>query len=235
QRPEIDALLARFAQWTLTDVWTPSGAISNKGGSPNRGGSPQHIGTHSRMMAHVYEQTRDPMYLVVPWKLATAGFGGPNSKPIPGTRSVGMVYNYLPWLISSFHKHGDPTPEPQFELTTKADSLALAPGAKGRVAFTVKNTGRQPLDDLRVSFHSRRDFTITSRAALPARLLPGESAECSYDVQAPAQINLTCDYNAVAFGHWSALYRRDERAHLAHKVFKIVLTAPAGAEPDKTQ
>jgi hypothetical protein len=172
------------------------------------------------MMAHVYERTKDPLFLVVPSRLTSAGFD-PKAKPIPGTRSVGMVYNYLPWLISALRRHGNPEPEPQFEVVVSSPVVTLSPGASTRVGFIVKNTGAQPIDDLRASFRGRLDITIASTQPLPARLLPGETAECSYEVRAPSQINLSCAYNGIAYSHWSVLYRRAERAHLTHRVVKL--------------
>ncbi|MDO8543040.1 MAG: hypothetical protein Q7S40_21555 [Opitutaceae bacterium] len=218
--PEIDSLLERFARWTLADVWVAPHALATKGGSPNKGGNAQFISTHARMMAHVYERTKDPLYLVVPWKLTTAGFGE-NTKPIPGTRSVGMVYNYLPWLLAALREHGNPEPEPQFEVVVSSPAVTLAPGAATRVSFTIKNAGTQPIEDLRGSFHSRLDFAIATTQPPPVRLLPGETAECWYDVRAPRQINLSCAYNAIAYAHWSVLYRRIDRAHLAHRVVNL--------------
>ena len=218
--PEIDALLERFARWTLTDVWISPLGLATKGGSPHKGGNAQFISIHARMMAHVYERTKDPLFLVVPSRLTSAGFD-PKAKPIPGTRSVGMVYNYLPWLISAVRRHGNPEPEPQFEVVVSSPVVTLSPGASTRVGFIVKNTGAQPIDDLQASFRSRLDVTIAPTQPLPARLLPGETAECSYEVRAPSQINLSCAYNGIAYSHWSVLYRRAERAHLTHRVVKL--------------
>lgn len=227
--PEIDAMLERFARWTMTDCWVAPLALASKGGSPNKGGSAQHISTHSRMMAHVYERTQDPFYLVVPARLASAGFS-PKAKPIPGTRSVGMVYNYLPWLISALRQHGDPAPEPELEIALQGDPSGFAPGETRRIGFTVKNSGRAPVDGLNASLHSRLDVAVALAKPLPARLAPGESAECWYDVRAPAQVNLSCNYNAIAFAHWSALYRRSGKAHYAHVPVKLVIKSPGGAE-----
>ena len=212
--PEIDAMLERFARWTLTDVWVAPNAIASKGGSINKGGSPQHISIHSRLMADTYERTKDPLYLVVPWKLTTAGYGASNSKPIPGTRSVGLVYNYLPWLISKFSEHGNPQPEAELDITVKDEKVKLEPGGVARIDFVIKNSGSEPIEDLNATFRMRLDYIVMERRALPTTLQPGESAQCSYDIQAPTQVNLSCAYNAIAYGHWSSLYRRADHARL---------------------
>jgi hypothetical protein len=73
------------------------------------------------------------------------------------------------------------------------------------------------------------DFKVNSATPMPAVLRPGETAELWYEIQAPDQINLSCEYNHTAFGHWSALYRRSDRAHLAHRPVKIVLVPPPQA------
>jgi hypothetical protein len=232
--PEIDALLERFARWTLTDVWVSPLGLATKGGSPHKGGNAQFISTHARMMAHVYEHTKDPLFLVVPSRLTSTGFD-PKAKPIPGTRSVGMVYNYLPWLISTLRKHGDPTPEPQLQVTLKTEDLTLAPGAKKRIGFTVKNVGSEAVEDFHASFHSRLDFTISNAKEFPTRLGPGETADFSYEVQAPAQINLSCVYNSVAHAHLSALYRRSNRAHFAHLPVRLVVIPRHSGDESRAQ
>jgi hypothetical protein len=223
--PEIDAMLERFARWTLTDVWLPPNSIATKGGSVNKGGSPQYISIHARLMADVYARTHDPLYLAVPSKLATAGFGE-GSKPIPGTRSVGMVYNYLPWLITALHKNGDPDANPQLEVIADDKTITLRPGGVAQIRFTVRNTGPDAIEDARASFQMRLDYTVTTRQPLPARLGPGEKAVCWYEIQAPTQVNLSCSYNAIAYGHWSALYHRAAHAHMAHEVVQVSLRQP---------
>ena len=229
--PEIDATLTRFAQWTLTDTWIAPNALASKGGSPRKGGSAQHIGNQGRLMAHVYSLTKDPFYLAVPGQLAAIGYA-PNAKPIPGTRSTGLVYNYLPWLLAALHDNGDPKTETQLEVGFPGETLALAPGAKAIVTVTLKNNDASAVDGFHASLHSRRDFTIRAVEPAPARLPAGQSVECRYEVQAPAQVNLSCDYNRVAHAHWSALYQRAGSARLAHHVLKVTL-ADANVDPSR--
>ena len=89
------------------------------------------------------------------------------------------------------------------------------------------NKSSQPVDDLRVSFESRLDFEISVKQPPPSRLMPGQAVECVYEVRAPKQVNLSCEYNSMAFAHWSALYRRGNEAHLAHLPVKITLQEAA--------
>jgi hypothetical protein len=134
-----------------------------------------------------------------------------------------MIYNYLPWLIAALNQNSNPEPDPQLEVTVKDETLKLQPGGVTRIGFTVRNTGSQPIEDARASFQMRLDYTVTIRQPLPARLGPGETAECWYEIHAPAQVNLSCAYNAITYGHWSALYRRSTHARLAHRVIRVSL------------
>ncbi len=226
--PEVDAMLTRFAQWTLTDTWIAGNALASKGGSPRKGGSAQHIGNQGRLMSYVYAVTKDPFYLAVPAKLAAIGFAA-NAKPIPGTRSTGLIYNYLPWLLATVHANGDPQPEATLEVAATGGDVALSPGARHVVTLTLRNTGTTPLRDFRASFHARRDFTIHALQPAPAMLAPGATAECRYEIQAPAEVNLSCDYNQIAYAHWTALYARGDAARFAHRVVKITLQPDAGS------
>ena len=55
------------------------------------------------------------------------------------------------------------------------------------------------------------------------RLEPFRSRGQELYEQRQGQLNLSCAYNAIAYGHWSALYRRVGHAHLAHRVVKVSL------------
>ncbi len=228
QLPEVDAMLGRFAQWTLTDAWIWPDSLASKAGSPRKGGSPQHIGNQGRLMAYVYARTQDPLYLVPPARLASLGYGA-NSKPIPGTRSTGLVFNYLPWLLASFHEQGNPQADAQLEIVASREPTRLAPGSSAIVSIALKNAGTRPIEDLRGSFHMRLDFAVAAAQPLPARLLPGQSVELKYEVRAPAQVNLSCEYNRNAYAHWSALYRRGDQSCLAHVTLRMIVDGEAGA------
>lgn len=231
--PEIDAMLQRVAQWLLTDVWRPPGGLQAKGGSPRQLGSPHHIANHGRLMALAYRQTKDPLFLVVPQTLTVAGYGEGAGNPI-GTRGTGLVYNYLPWFLATLKSEGNPQPEPEFEFEARAETT-IAPGDMSQIVFKVRNGGVTPITELRASFKTRLDFRVTEATPVPTVLHPGEAVELRYEVQAPEQINLTCEYNHTAFGHWSALYRRANGAHIAHWPVKIVLTPAQMVEYRKSQ
>lgn len=216
---EIDAMLERLAQWTLADVWRPPGSIQSKGGSPRRGGQAQHIANHGRLMAHVFERTRDPFYLVVPQTLVAAGFGDDARNFF--TRDTGLVYNYLPWFLAALAENGNPLPDPRTEVTATPDSLRLGRSGKAAITVTVKNNGPSPIDDLRCSLHSRRDVGIRPQSVSYGALQPGQSATFAYEIEAPANLNASGECNRIAYAHWSALFRRSGKAHLSHRVIRV--------------
>jgi hypothetical protein len=157
----------------------------------------------------------------VPWEAVLDGFGQ-DAKPY-GTRATGLVYNYLPWLLSAFKANGNPEPEPQLEVRANEGPLTLARGAKTLIGIRLRNSGSNVVENLRMSFHTRLDFKTTATKPVPDRLSPGQTAECWYEVEAPKQVNLACECDRIAYGHWSALYRRGDRAHLGHRWIKISL------------
>jgi hypothetical protein len=213
-QPDIEAMLQRVALWTLTDVWRPPANILTKGGSPRRGGDGQQIASHLRLMGHVFSRTGDPLFLVVPREAVVRGFAA-NSKSI-GTRSTGLVFNNVPWFLSMLRDCGDPQPDPRLELIAPADEVRVSRGKETSVVLKVSNTGSTPITDLRASFHSRLDFRTSGQPQLPKSIGPGQTVELAYKIQAPSLVNLQCSYNRIAYAHWSALYRRAEKEHLAH-------------------
>jgi hypothetical protein len=223
--PEIDAMLARVGQWTLTDVWTPPADIYSKGGSPRKGHTPADIASHLRLMSHLFARTGDPMFLVVPEMSLVAGYGE-NPRSI-GTRSTGLVFNYLPWFLAALKENGNPQPEPLLEVRCRPEEVIVGKGGSVQVRFTLRNTGPSAVDELRASFHSRLDFQVTAETVVPVAadgprdLPPGGAMELVYTIRAPQRINLTCQYNSVAYGHFSLLYRRAGKAHYAHHAVKI--------------
>jgi hypothetical protein len=98
-----------------------------------------------------------------------------------------------------------------------------------QVRFALRNTGPTAVEDLRTSFHSRLDFQVTpvdmaGKAGSGRRTLPpGGATEFGYAIKAPERINLTCEYNSIAYGHLSVLYRRAGKSHFAHGVVKIAV------------
>lgn len=200
--PEIDRLLERIARWTLSDMWRPPAGIMSKGGSPSRTSSPQHIASHARLLRWAWERTHDPLFLVSPRAAVAAGFGA-GTRGF-GTRDTGLVFNNVPWLLSSIAAAGNPQPDQ--ELTVTADSSA---------SFTLRNTGTQPITDLDVSFQPRLDFSVTSTPTVPRTLAPGESLQLRYEVAPPAKINLTSAYNRIAYAQLTATFQRANQARLA--------------------
>ena len=212
--PEIEAALQRVAQWTLTDVWRPPGGLQSKGGSPRTHGDPRHIASYGPLLAHVYTRTRDPLYLVVPRALAASGFG--ETAADFGTRATGLVFNYLPRLLALLDAAGQPEPEPRFELIMPNNPIPVLKGHPVQLVCTLRNTGANAVEHLHASFHSRLDLKVTALTPPPAQLAPGQTLELKYEVQAPEQLDLTCEYNRTAYAHWSAVYERAGKPCLAH-------------------
>ncbi len=217
--PEIDAMLQRVAQWTLTDMWYPPANIFTKGGSPRRGGDGQQIASHLRLMDYIFRRTGDPMFLVVPRECIVRGFGE-NAKPI-GTRSTGLVLNNVPWFVTTLQEHGDPQTDAELVVSLPKKML-MAPGKEAFGVIRITNSGSTPITDLHASFHSRVDFH-TSQAEGPKTIGAGETAELTYKLTAPSQVNSQCLCNRVAYAHWSAIYRRGQTVHLSHAPLTISL------------
>jgi len=217
-------LLERVARWTLTDMWRPPADILSKGGSPRRQADPQNISTHLRLMRLEYERTGDPLFLAVPLKSVLAGFG-PGSHAF-GTRTTGLVFNYLPWYLEMLSKAGGPAPDAALVVRGPESNVVLTPGGKAKVCFAVRNSGAEAVSGLRVSFQPRLDFSAAALAEPPEEIAAGGAAEFCYEIQAPQQINLTCEYNRIAYGHWSAAYRRQGAPHVAHAWVRFELRPP---------
>jgi hypothetical protein len=221
--PAVDAMLERTARHLLTDMWRPPNGILFKGASGAHS-APGDITTHLRLMPLMHARTGDPLFLAVPREMMLAGYGAAQSQF--GTRSTGLVFNYLPWFLAALAEAGDPTPEPGLSVTAAPPALAMAAGTAARACFVVKNSGAGEITELRASFQPRLDFVARRLAPLPASLQPGRQAEDCYEVRAPAGINLTYEANRVAYGHWSAGYRRAGKPHLGHAWLKIEVAPP---------
>jgi hypothetical protein len=205
-------------------MWRPAG-ILHKGVSGRAKGGAQIVASHLRLMAWAYERTRDPLYVALPWKLVNTAYMNP-SQPF-GSRSTGLIFNNLPWFLSALQRWGSPTPDPDIDFSAKDASISLVTGAKSVVTILLKNLGSAPLTDLRVSFTLRRDFTTTPLGTTPAHLEPGQTIEIPYEIVAPRNVNLTTDSNRIAYGHWSATYRRMENTHIGHQPVKVTLQSPS--------
>ncbi len=217
--PELDALLERTARHILTDMWRPEGILFKGGSSGN--GRAFEIVSHSRMMGSVYARTGDPLFLAVPRELVAQAFGEKGATW--GTRTTGLVYNYLPWFLTTLAENGNPQPESALSVTVRQPAIETTRGGKIRACVVVKNHGATPVTEFKASFQPRLDFAVTQPAAMPAKLAPGQEFEAWYEVQAPEAINLTFAANRTSFAQWSATYRRAGAAHLAHAWLKVEL------------
>jgi len=117
---------------------------------------------------------------------------------------------------------GNPTPEPQLQLSNSVETT-IARGTTTKICFTLKNTGSTEVKDLRMSFHSRVDVKSTPISPASTTLQPGQSIDVCYQVQAPTAVNLSCECDRIAYGHFSALYQRNAQPHLAHQWIKLKL------------
>ena len=219
-------MLERLEQWVLTDVWLPPSGLQSKGGSPRRRPDAQNIANHGRLMAYVYERTQDPLFLVLPQEMAAAGFGAGANRF--GTRATGLVFNYLPWFLATLAANGNPQADRQIEISFVPASLRLAHGGNTSLEVTLKNNGTSAVESLQVSLHSRLDIGIIAPSGTVTVVPPGQAATYRYAVEAPANLNASCDYNRLAYVHLSAVYRRAGQACVAHRWIKLELDS---AEP----
>ena len=217
--PEIDAMLDRVARWLLTEMWRPDGILS-KGGSLRQTASPQNISSHSRMLRRVYENTGDPLFLVVPFELMTEGF---RDHAKFGTRSTGLVFNYLPWLMNVLDSVGHPVPDAAWKVHPKTQEIALRRGETIQACFELSNTGPLEIQAIRQGFQARLDFKSTPSQAVANSLASSQTVESCYAVTAPKDINLTSQSNRVAYAHWTAMGRRGEQPVLAHAWIRLQL------------
>jgi hypothetical protein len=208
--PEIDAMLERNARFLLTEMWRPPAGILFKGGPASRKAGGAQVSSHLRAFRLEYERTGDPLFLTAPRDMIVASFG--EKAHDIASRETGLVFNYLPWYLSLLHDLGDPQPDSQIQLTPKGDTCV-----------SIRNTGSNPVDHLRISYQPRLDFTVVKAPQIPASLAPGQSAESCADVRFPTNVNLTSEYNRVSYAHWSVSLQRDGKLGTAHTFVKIEL------------
>jgi hypothetical protein len=208
----IDAMLERVARWTLTDVWRPPDSLVLKGGSPRESKDPRHIANQLPLMSYVFARTGDPAFLAVPLAAVTAGFAG-DPRPI-GTRSTGIMLNYLPSFLATLQQRGNPRPDAELEVRGPG-ALQGVRGGRTLMCFTVANRGASEVRRLRESLLVRVDFEVLRPAQAPESLAAGQEVQLCYDVRIPTHLNLTSDYNRIAYSHWSALYERNGQPFLA--------------------
>ena len=217
--PEIDAALERVARWVLTDVWQPGGRIMSKGGS-SREGLAQNIATHMRLMYYEYRRTHDPLFLAVPYDSMVSGFGAGGK--VFGTRSTGLIFNYMPWFFTALKDDGAPRPDGELALSPSSP-LEVRKGDKASACLVMRNAGASPLTGIRGSFQPRLDYGILSPPAFPAALAPGQQAEICVQLQAPGQIALTSEFNRTSYAHWSFRFARGKSAGFAYATTRIHL------------
>ncbi len=215
---ELDRLLERTGRYLLTDMWRPPADIVFKGGMS---AGPMAITSHLRLMPDLYERTGDPLFLAVPLASLEASLGGGDRSF--GTRTTGLVYNYVPWFLAKLRQVGGSGVEPSFELAVEDQSIDIGRGGRASARVTVRNSGPTPISELKVTFQPRLDFAVLGRSETPAELEAGGSTDITFEVQAPARINLTASSTRNAYAHWSASYRRAGRLHLAHAWTKLVI------------
>ena len=215
--PELDAMLERTARHLLTDMWRPEGILFKGASSGN--GRPFEIVSHSRLMASVFARTGDPLFLAVPRELIAKAFG--EAGATWGTRTTGLVYNYLPWFLTTLVANGDPQPESGLSAVVRQTTLAATRGEKIRASVLLKNSGATPVTNLRASFQPRLDFVVMQATSVPGELAPGQEFEVCYELQAPQKINLTYAANRTSYAQWSASYRRNGNPYLAHAWLKV--------------
>jgi hypothetical protein len=220
KQPEIDAMLERVARWTLTDMWRPPGNIYTKGGSPRRGGDGQQIASYLRTMDYVFAKTGDPLFLVVPREAVARGFGE-NAKPI-GTRSTGLVFNNVPWFLTTLQNYGDPQPDLKMKVAGP-NEISLARGAKTPIVIEVTNTGDQAIAGFRASLQARLDITTRELSPLPTALAPAETVKLLYEIEAPEHVNVQCLCDRLAYVHFTSLYQRGNQPQFVHAPITVSL------------
>ncbi|MFO0950251.1 MAG: hypothetical protein U0835_03690 [Isosphaeraceae bacterium] len=213
--PDVDAMLERSAVWLLTEVWRPPSGILGKGGSPRRRPDPKDVASHLRLMAWAHARTGDPFFLAVPRKSLADGFGE-KARPF-GTRSTGLVYNYVPWFLDALRRQGSPSEDGRLKVSPVAAKMKVTRGQGFRVVFDVENVGPDALTGLAASCRGRLDFGRAAGVAESPREIPaGTTRRLEYTLRAPDNLNLTCAANATAYVHLALSGLRGGKHVLAH-------------------
>jgi hypothetical protein len=220
--PELDALLERIARWTLTDMWHPPSNIMSKGGSPRRGANAQNISSELRLMRMEYLRTKNPLFLVVPREAVVAGFSGAGKEF--GTRSTGLVFNYVPWFLELLNEVGRPAPSGALQAKAVSETIRVNRGGTAEACFVLENKGQDAVTGIRASFQPRLDFVVDRPPEIPDRLAAGGAVRLCYTVRAPERINLSTQYNRESYAHWSSVVQTADGPRLAHAWVKIEIS-----------
>lgn len=220
--PQIGQMLERTARWTLTFPWRPPAVIIGKAPVKGAQGTALRMLENLRLMHYAYEKTGDPVFLAVPRKSLEAAFL-PEISSIP-TRTTGLVYNYMPWFLTTLHKSGNPEAETELEVEADIADLQVERGGKVSVTFRVRNRGATPVESAKFSIQPRLDLQASLSSRDANTIPPGEVREFRYELKAPEKINLTSESSRTSYAHFSGLYRRGARTHVAHLPIRITIT-----------
>lgn len=235
KQPEIDAMLERFGRYILTEAWTPEG-IRGKG-TTGRTPDPLCIQSHLRLMRAEYQRTGDPLFLAVPREMLVAALTGEDAWTFQwialrktgihkdfggGMRNAGLVFKNVPWFLALLRELGNPSPG-GVEVRPVRETVDIAKGGTAPVCFAVKNTSAAAVQDLRIGFQPRLDFSVDRTPAALSTLAPGQSANVCYEVRAPEKINLTLELNGISYAHWSATFRSQGQLGVAHAWVRMAL------------
>jgi hypothetical protein len=204
-------------------------------GDTERPPDPLGIVSHCRLMRAEYQRTGDPLFLAVPremlinalagedaWKFQWVSRGGFDRDFSGGLRNSGLVFKNVPWFLATLREEGNPRPG-GVEVSPVRETVEMAKGEAAPVCFAVKNTSASAVQELRMSFQPRLEFSVDHSPATPASLAPGQSAKLCYELRAPEKINLTLELNRTSYAHWSATFRNQAQPGVAHAWVRIAL------------
>jgi hypothetical protein len=220
--PEIDRMLERVARWTLVFPWRPPAGVISKAPVKGAPASAMTMSENVRLMHYAFAKTGDPAFLAVPRKSIVEAFV--STDPRVSTRSTGRVYNYVPWFLTSLHETGNPEPEADLEVEADVAELQVVRGQKAYVTFRVRNRAASPVESARFSLQPRLDLRASLISPAFHAVAPREVRELRYEIQAPERINLTSESNRISYAHFSGLYRRGAKNHVAHLAVQITVT-----------
>jgi hypothetical protein len=231
--PEVDAMLERYARHMLTFPWQPPDGILDKTAAA-AGVGPLHISSHLQLMRAEYLRTGDPLFLALPLEMVKAAFERPDGylfREVPppydpddifGLRSSGLVFKSVPWFLALVQEQGNPHAG-GVEVHPVRETVEIPKGGTVPVCFAVKNVTGSPIQELRMSFQPRLDFSVARSPAALGALEPGQTAEACYDVKAPEKINTALQLERISYSHWDATFRSEGQPGVAHAWARITV------------